>query len=85
MRDCLYRGESPYASHKLFDGILDDTNPRERQMGIAAGQEWFKQGEEARVYVDKGVSPGMVDDIDVCTRLGILYERRSIYTGEGGE
>ena len=37
MRDSLYRGEAPFASHLLYPQMLDDTNEYERRMGIEAG------------------------------------------------
>jgi len=39
VKDCLKRGEAPIASHLLFTrrGILDDTIPEERALGIEAG------------------------------------------------
>ena len=42
MRDSLIRGEFPFASHLLYtqEGILDDTKPDERKLGIEAGFEW---------------------------------------------
>lgn len=38
MKDCLDRGEAPYASHLLYtqSGILDDTVPAERELGMKA-------------------------------------------------
>jgi hypothetical protein len=40
MRDCLARGESPYASHLLLTQLLDDEIPEQRELGISAGLEW---------------------------------------------
>ncbi|GEM_PF-6649561 len=37
MRDSLYRGEAPFASHLLYPQALDDGDERERSMGIEAG------------------------------------------------
>ena len=37
MRDSLYRGEAPFASHLLYPQMLDDANEHERRMGIEAG------------------------------------------------
>jgi len=33
MRDCLLKGEAPFASHGLYtqEGVLDDTIPEERE------------------------------------------------------
>lgn len=37
IRDCLRRGETPYASHKMIPGALDDLDREERRSGIDAG------------------------------------------------
>ena len=61
MRDCLNRGEAPYASHLLFTqpGILDDDDPEERTWGIEAGLLWGESAEATVVYTDLGISRGM--------------------------
>jgi hypothetical protein len=61
LRDCLLRGETPYASHLLYTqtGVLDDTIPEERKLGIEAGFEWRAGAEATVVYIDFGVSMGM--------------------------
>jgi hypothetical protein len=40
IRDCINRGESPYASHRMLTDALDDNNPVERAVGIQAGLAW---------------------------------------------
>jgi len=40
IRDCLKRGESPYASHRMLTDALDDDIPEERALGIEAGLAW---------------------------------------------
>lgn len=40
IRDCIFRGESPYASHRMLTDALDDNNPLEREIGIRAGLAW---------------------------------------------
>jgi hypothetical protein len=61
VRDSLARGEAPIASHLLYTqpGILDDTNPGERQWGIGAGLAWGRVAQATVVYTDRGISPGM--------------------------
>ena len=43
MADSLARGEAPLASHLLYTqpGILDDTNPEQRRLGMEAGLAWM--------------------------------------------
>lgn len=61
LRDCLLRGESPYASHGLLTqpGVLDDTVPSERALGIEAGLAWGAVAELTVIYEDHGISEGM--------------------------
>lgn len=61
VKDSLERGESPLASHLLYTqpGILDDTNPDERKLGIDAGLAWRTVADYSVVYADLGISPGM--------------------------
>jgi hypothetical protein len=40
IRDCINRGESPYASHRMLTDALDDRIPEERALGIRAGLAW---------------------------------------------
>lgn len=66
LADCLQRGEAPYASHLLYTQprVLDDTKPLERELGIGAGLAWGRHAAASVVYVDLGVSGGMVRGID---------------------
>lgn len=65
MRDCLLRGEAPFASHAIYTqaGVLDDRIPGERELGIEAGLAWGRWADATVVYRDFGISAGM--------RLGI--------------
>lgn len=65
MKDALSRGEAPYASHLLFDqrGLLDDANPAERTIGMHAGFAWAAAAELRAVYIDRGISSGMLQGI----------------------
>ncbi|HKZ60543.1 MAG TPA: hypothetical protein VJ547_11970 [Candidatus Thermoplasmatota archaeon] len=80
LRDCLDRGEAPFASHALYmqDGVLDDEDPAERRIGIMAGLEWGKVAEATIVYVDFGVSPGMAHGIREAVDAGRPVEHRVI-------
>lgn len=78
MLDSLRRGEAPYASHLLFDqpGLLDDTNPNERELGMLAGFAWGERAELIAVYTDIGISGGMQRGIDRHRANGIRVEHR---------
>lgn len=61
VRDCLDRGEAPFASHLLLTqpGILRDEVPAERTRGIEAGLAWAARADATVVYLDLGLSRGM--------------------------
>lgn len=65
MRDCLERGEAPFASHLLYtqEGILNDDIPAQRTLGIEAGLMWGQYALKTVVYVDLGISQGMQQGI----------------------
>jgi hypothetical protein len=80
IRDCLMRGESPVASHLLLtqDGILDDTNPIERAVGINAGHAWMHGAHAIVVYTDRGISEGMKAGIRSAEFHRLTIEYRSL-------
>ncbi|MNV63173.1 hypothetical protein D3C71_1557530 [compost metagenome] len=80
MRDCLLRGESPYASHLLYtqDGVLDDDIPEERTLGIDAGLDWGSCAEASVIYIDRGISSGMLYGIKNAIKKGREREYRSL-------
>ena len=80
VRDCLARGESPYASHLFFaqDGILDDTDPDQRRLGMEAGFAWGEAAQLCAVYTDLGISSGMYDGIKKHAANGIPIEYRTL-------
>lgn len=78
VRDALLRGESPIASHLLYTqpGILDDSIPAERQLGIDAGLAWRAVAHASVVYADLGISGGMQYGIDAARKSGRPVEIR---------
>ncbi len=83
MRDCLDRGEAPFASHAIYTlpGVLDDLVPEQRERGIAAGFAWRAHAAAVCFYVDLGWSPGMIEAQRVAEREGLASEVRAL----GGE
>lgn len=71
IRHCLNQGESPFASHLLYTqkGILDDKIPDERRRGIDAAVGWLEVADYVAVYMDLGVTTGMVWGIARATKL----------------
>lgn len=80
MRDCLQRGEMPFASHLLYTqpGILDDTVPEERKLGINAGFAWAEKADLTVVYTDLGFSSGMRGGIADAEAKGRPVEYRTL-------
>lgn len=89
LRDCVLRGESPYASHGLLTlpGVLRDDVPEERARGIAAGFAWREAAHASVFYVDLGWSSGMrageADALRVRNEIGLyigghVVEERSL-------
>ena len=66
MRDCLLRGEYPFASHLLYtqESILDDNDPVERTLGIVSGFAFAKLCSKTVIYADLGISNGMMLGIE---------------------
>lgn len=82
MRDSLYRGEAPFASHLLYPQMLDDADEDERRMGIEAGLRIGKLADRTVVYTDRGISPGMKQGIKRAEDEGRPVEYRSLYSGD---
>ena len=85
VRDCLKRGESPYASHLFFtqDGILDDGDAAEGALGIEAGLAWGDAAEATVVYADLGISDGMKEGMARANAASRPIEMRSILSWTG--
>lgn len=71
IRDCLDRGESPFASHLLYTqkGVLNDTVIEERRRGIAAANGWLEVADFVAVYMDLGVTRGMLIGVAKAAKL----------------
>lgn len=80
LRDCLRRGEAPFASHLLYTqpGVLDDDVPSERDLGIRAGFEFRVRADRTVVYADLGISAGMHAGIKHSKDLLIPIEYRTL-------
>ena len=85
--DCLTRGEAPFASHLLYtqEGILDDTVPNDRELGIEAGLAWGSRADATVVYTDLGLSQGMRRGSVRAYAQGRVVELRTIPDWKDGE
>jgi len=80
LRDCLLRGEAPFASHLLYTqpGVLNDDDPDERLMGIDAGLVIGDKLDATVVYTDLGISRGMEIGIALALKIGRPIEYRTL-------
>lgn len=63
LRDCLGRGEAPFASHLLYTDAYPEEGGQDRVLCMAAGFEWGRVAEACVVYDDLGITVGMVHGI----------------------
>lgn len=72
LRDCLDRGEAPYASHLLYTqkGVLNDEIAEERRRGIDAAVAWLEVADYVAVYMDLGITVGMMFGIIRAAKSG---------------
>lgn len=79
IKDCLDRGEAPFASHLLYTqpGVLDDKVPEQRKLGIEAGLSWGVMASATVVYTDLGISEGMSKGITRAVNEGreVIYRK----------
>lgn len=85
MRDCLMRGEAPFASHLLYTqpGVLDDHQSAQRRLGIEAGLCFAQKTDKTVVYDDLGITPGMREGIARAHAAGRPVEHRSLPEWKG--
>jgi hypothetical protein len=62
-------GDLPITPHIYFTRFLDDSNEKERELGITMGIELLKLCDEINVYGEP--SEGMKKEIEMANRLGI--------------
>ena len=78
MRWCLDRQWSPIASHLLYTqpGVLDDSLPSERTLGISAGFAWRAKADFTVFFCRHGWSSGMILALHDCRRRGLPFVTR---------
>jgi hypothetical protein len=79
MHDSLERGEAPIASHLLYTqpGVLDDSVPWQRVIGIEAGLAWRYAADLHVFYIDLGWSKGMKQALEAIAGDGVVFGRSS--------
>lgn len=78
LADSLSRGEAPLASHLLYPQVLDDNKKEWRLLGMTAGFAWLDVAEAIVVYIDLGISDGMLKGISAAKQAGIPIEERRL-------
>jgi hypothetical protein len=78
MLDSLGRGEAPLLSHLLYTQVLNDDVPDQRRQGIAAGLAWGEFAEATIVYIDLGLSSGMMHGINDAVKCDRPVEFRRL-------
>lgn len=83
MRDCILRGEAPFASHALYTqpGVLRDEVPEERELGMGLGWLVDARADYAVFYADLGWSSGMERGLKAANQQNKPYYVRRL----GGE
>lgn len=93
MRDCLKRGEAPFASHLLYTqspnvGFVQDNDVNHicvgRDAAIEAGLAWGNRADKTVVYKDLGITKGMKYGIIDAHKKGRPVEYRTL-RGSGWE
>lgn len=84
LRDCVLRGESPYASHGLLtqEGVLNDDIDGERNLGVNLGFQWHEVADYMVVYTDLGISEGMSLGMANAAKRGLPILTRRIMWNE---
>jgi hypothetical protein len=76
-------GEAPWLGHLLYPRVLDDHEPRDRELGIAAHCAWLAASELVAVYTDFGITPGMRAALTIAAAARIPVVMRRIGTEPG--
>lgn len=80
--DCLKRGEAPIASHLLHTQVLNDENKEHRATGISAGRAWIRVADAVVAYIDKGISKGMQQALNVAAVWEVPIEMRRLHNSQ---
>lgn len=70
-RAALEHGYTPITPHLYLTQVLDDETPKERELGLLAGQELLKHCEYILVGSRYGISEGMQQEIMIASEAGL--------------
>ncbi len=70
IRDCALRDESPYASHRMLMGSVEDSNDIDkRALGLRLGFAIGRRLDAWIFYIDRGVTSGMIVGLTAALRI----------------
>ena len=77
-------GHAPFAPHLLYPGIVDDSNIKDRELGITCGLCFLDACDEVWAYVGRGQTPGMAQELAYARNTGkrIRYINGLTFTQE---
>lgn len=80
MLDAIKRFESPIVPHLLYPEVLDDTDPKQRVIGLELAMAWIEPRTIRYLvaYEDYGVSQGMSRELHHAQSVGVDIVRRKI-------
>ena len=70
-REVLEYGYTPITPHLYLTQVLDDEIPKERELGLLAGQELLKHCEYILIGWRYGISDGMQQEIMIAREVGL--------------
>ena len=73
-RFAVEMGNIPFAPHLLFPQFLDDSDPKERELGLFFGVALMSKCAEVWVFGEK-VSAGMAKEIEIAEKRGMRIRR----------
>ncbi len=78
MLDAINRGECPIVGHLLYTQVLDDTDPKQRALGITLHLSLHQAKIKTVVYTDYNISLGMNEGIKAADENDTKIEYRTI-------
>ncbi|MCK5018258.1 MAG: hypothetical protein KAS32_14470 [Candidatus Peribacteraceae bacterium] len=57
----LKKGHAPFAPHLQYGPVLNEDE--DRKLGMDAGNKWLRISDVVMVFADRGISPGMREEM----------------------
>lgn len=78
-RAAVFSGGTPVTPHLYMTKALDDRDPLEKEIGMAAGRRLLLHCDEIWIGPKYGISEGMRAEIELATESGILVKIVNTY------